>query len=359
VVVNRIFVCGVGAVSPAGWGVEKLCAALDKGEPVPAQTIARPGWEKPMLVRNVPPPETRPAFFAHPRLRRASAITQHSVAAALEALGDDAAQVRSGALRLGIIFCTMSGSIAYSRRFYEEVLREPATASPLIFPETVFNAPSSHLAAYLGANGIAYTLVGDHGTFLQGLAIAADWLLKHQADGVVIVGAEESDWIAADAMRLFQRSSIHGAGAGAIYLRREKITAKAELSAVTDSFLFTQSQSRTEAARKMRAQLPACAPGELLCMGVQNIPRSDTAENLAWCDWTGSRLAFKNILGEAFLASAAWQCVAACTELARGRFSAVNVSVVGANQQAIGARFLACAKAVQVAGSAPENFVQR
>ncbi len=58
--------------------------------------------------------------------------------------------------------------MAYSRRFYEEVLRDPATASPLIFPETVFNAPASHLAAFLGTTAINYTLVGDEGTFLAG-----------------------------------------------------------------------------------------------------------------------------------------------------------------------------------------------
>ena len=340
-VVNRIFICGLGAVSPAGWGIEILCAALDKGEPVPTQNLVRPGWEKSLRVRNVPPPETRPPFLAHPRLRRSSVITQHTVAAALEAVGDDAAQIQSGALRLGIVVCTMSGSVAYSRRFFEEVLRDPAMASPLVFPETVFNAPASHLAAYLGANGTGYTLVGDDGTFLQGLALAADWLLNDQADSVVVVGAEESDWIVADAMKLFQRNAIHGAGAGAIYLRREKKTgAVAELSAVTDSFLFTQNQNRTEAARKMRAQLPAGAPGEILCLGAQNLARPDAAENLAWCDWTGTRLSSKPILGEAFLASVAWRCVAACAALARGRFSAANVSVVGANQQAIGARFL-------------------
>ncbi len=356
---NRIFVCGLGAVSPAGWGGEKLIAALDKGEPVPVQNITRPGWEKPLRGRTVPPPETRPEFFSHPRLRRSGAITQHTVAASLEALGADAAQVQSGALRLGMVACTMSGSVAYSRRFYEEVLREPATASPLIFPETVFNAPASHLAAYLNTNGTGCTLVGDDGTFLQGLAMAADWLANDQADGVVVVGAEEMDWIAADAMRLFDRSAIRSGGAGAIYLRREKSPATcAELSAVTDAFLFTQNQDRTEAARRMRAQLPVAAPDELLCASAQNRSRQDAAENLAWHDWTGTRFAPRIILGEAFLASAAWQCVAACAALARGRFSAANVSVVGTNQQAIGARFLACAKAAEIPASGQETAGQ-
>ena len=344
---SRIFVCGLGAISPAGWGVSPLHSVLARGEPIPTQNQARPGWEKPLRVRTVPPPETRPAFFAHPRLRRASVITQHTVAAALEALGDDAARVQSGVLRLGIVVCTMAGGVAYSRRFYEEVLREPAMASPLVFPETVFNAPASHLAAYLDTPAASYTLVGDDGTFLQGLAVAADWLLDDRADGVVVIGVEEADWIVTEAMGLFQRDAIHSAGAGAIYLRKEKPSAVcAELAGITDSFLFTQNQNRTEAAQKMRRQLPPCRPDELLCVSAQKKNRAAAAENLAWCDWSGHRLAPKTVLGEAFAASVAWQCVAACGAIAGNQFSAVNVSVVGANQQAVGARFLACGEPV-------------
>jgi hypothetical protein len=44
-------------------------------------------------------------------------------------------------------------------------------------------------------------------------------------------------------------------------------------------------------------------------------------------------------LGEAFVASAAWQCVAACDAIRQENFPAARVSIVGANQQAIGARF--------------------
>ena len=149
---SRMFVDGIGAVSPAGWGVTALRAALEKQVPLPVQPVTRPGWEKPLFVRPVPPPAARPAFFAHPRLRRANAITHFTIAAALEALGETASLVRSGAVRLGIVVGVMAGGVNYSRRFYEEVLRDPATASPLIFPETVFNASASHLAAFLGSN---------------------------------------------------------------------------------------------------------------------------------------------------------------------------------------------------------------
>jgi 3-oxoacyl-(acyl-carrier-protein) synthase len=316
---SRIFVHGLGAVSPAGWGVAALRDALKKGLSIPAQTLARPGWENTLQVRSVPQPISRPAFFTHPRLRRANSLTQFIVAAALEALGDDAAKIQAGGLRLGIVVCVMAGCVNYSRRFFEEVLREPATASPLIFPETVFNAPASHLAAFLGSSAASYTLVGDDGTFLQGLALAAQWLADGKMDVGIVIGAEETDWVVSDAMKLFEREAIHGAGAGAVLLKKNPGGALAELSAVTDSFPFTQTQNRADAARKMRAQLPECAPGELLCGG-----------------------GIKKILGEAFTASAAWECVAACETIRQKEFAAANVGVVGVNQQAVGARFLAC-----------------
>jgi 3-oxoacyl-(acyl-carrier-protein) synthase len=239
--------------------------------------------------------------------------------------------VQSGAIRLGIIVCTMAGSVTYSRRFYEEALLNPATASPLLFPETVFNAPASHLAAFLNSPGINYTLVGDEGTFLQGLALAAGWLTDGLADACVVVGAEEQDWIVADAVRLFQKSAVHTGGAGALYLKCQS-TARAVLSTITDAFPFTKLQNRAAAVRRMRHQLGTGTPGELLCDSEQS--------QAVQPDWPGWRLSPKAILGEAFNASAAWQCVLACDQIQAGRVPAASVSIVGANQQAIGARFI-------------------
>ena len=347
---SRILVHGLGAVSPAGWGVAALRDALGKNQPCPTAALARPGWKNNLSVRAVPPPETRPAILAHPRLRRAIPMAQHVVAAASEALGNDATLVQAGKLRLGLVVCLLAGCVSYSRRFFEEVLREPATASPLIFPETVFNAPASHLAAVFGSNGISYSIVGDDGAFLQGLALGAQWLAQGQVEGCLVIGAEELDWVVADAWRLFHRASPLSAGAGAVYLKLEpknpNLRASAntgpgvELACVTDSFSFTTVANRKVAARKMRAQLPASDAAELLCLSAREVPRSDAAELAAWADWPGPRLAPRRIFGEAFTASAAWQCVAACEAVRHGGFTAANVSVVGVNQQAIGARFL-------------------
>ena len=62
---NNIFVCGLGAVSPAGWGVAPLREALARGEPLPIKELARPGWTDPLRVRAVPAPPQRPSFVTH------------------------------------------------------------------------------------------------------------------------------------------------------------------------------------------------------------------------------------------------------------------------------------------------------
>ena len=67
---SRVFVCGLGAVSPVGWTVAALREVLARSEPLPVQPLVRPGWARPLRARLVPEPVPRPAFLAHPRLRR-------------------------------------------------------------------------------------------------------------------------------------------------------------------------------------------------------------------------------------------------------------------------------------------------
>jgi 3-oxoacyl-(acyl-carrier-protein) synthase len=230
--------------------------------------------------------------------------------------------------------------VNYSRRFYDEVLKDPGTASPLVFPETVYNSPASHLAALVGTTAVNYTLVGDPGMFIQGLVIAADWLTDNRVDGCLVIGAEEMDWLTAGAMRLFERKTIFSDGAGALYLRREPGQNPAvKLKAITNAHLFSNSRSRGEAIRLARAELNGAHEHAVLCDGLQGLPHADREELTAWSDWKGKRLSVKSILGEALLASVAWQCVAAVDALRENAYDVANISVAGTNQQAIAAQF--------------------
>src|ERR1019366_6988095 len=246
---SRVFVAGMGAVSPAGWTVADLRAALDQGQPLPIQPVVRPGREKPMQSREVPNPSARPDFMAHPRLRRTSPITHYAAAVALEAVANLRAN-RNGSSRLGLVVCLQSGCVNYSCRFFDETLKDPATASPLLFPETVYAAPASHVAALLENITLAYSLVGDPASLLQGLSLGVQWLEQDRVDACLIIGVEETNWILADALWHLDRTAAISSGAGALCVCRDPaLSAGVELAAITDPHTYSASNSRRRAAK--------------------------------------------------------------------------------------------------------------
>jgi hypothetical protein len=336
---SRVFVCGLGSVSPAGWGVEALREALEEKAALPIQPLMRPGWQKPLNMRPVPNPPVRLPFLAHPHMRRTSPMTQYAAAAGLEAVKTVRPDVGAQP-RIGIIVCLQTGCVQFSSRFFEETLNNAATASPLLFPETVFAAPACHVAALLENTPLVCTLTGDPSSYSQGLALGIDWLHEGRLDACLAIGAEEIHWLSADALWHFDRRAIISSGAAALCLSlNPEWSLGVELELITDAHSYSALTDRRLAAKKMRAQMPAQRPTEILCDGLNDSPRADAAETSAWAGWNGPRLSPKRVLGEGLMAAAAWQCVAACDLIASGKFNAANVSLVGASQQAVGVRF--------------------
>jgi hypothetical protein len=286
----------------------------------------------------VPPPNPVPAVFAQARLRRTTPITSFAAGATLQALAD--ANVDPKTQRIGIILCVLAGCVQFTRRFYHEAWRDPSTASPLVFAETVFNAPSSHVAAVLPSAAINYTLLGDTSAFLEGIALAADWLERDLVDGCVVVGAEEVDWPVLDSFHLFSKRVVCSEGAGAVYLSNRD--SSVEVSAITDPEFYSDKKGKIEATKTVRANLTKCiSESSILCdsrVGVFNYDKPDEA---TWRDWSVKRISPKTILGEGLMAGSAWQCVAAIDALRQGAATSAIVSISGCLQQAVGACFRA------------------
>lgn len=335
---SEIYVTGVGAVSPAGWSVNALRDLVAKGQCLPSEPLEPAAGLPALKVLRVPPPNPRPSFLAHARLRRASPISHFALSAVLEALGNGVD--RSAHAGTAVIACVFSGCVNYSRRFYGETLKDPATASPLLFPETVFNAPASHISAFLGSSAINYTLVGDFGTVLTGLALGARWLLEGKAEQCVVVGTEEIDWLTAGALQLFDRSSCLTEGAGAVLLTRTPRQPAARLAMITDEFLYSR-WGRTGALAKMNGEVGESAAQTVLFDSTTGAPRLSREEAQLWSGWNGSRVAVKQLLGEGLMASAAWQLVLAADAIATGTAKESIISIAGFHQHAVGARLSA------------------
>jgi 3-oxoacyl-(acyl-carrier-protein) synthase len=229
-------IAGMGWVTPLGNGVDAVWERLLRGDEASVTPISEQFAGRSYSAFRVP--ESAVTGLAHPRLRRASVISRFGAIAGLEALQAAGVKVDSqNAGRIALIFAISNGGVIYTKRFYRDVVETGAqSASPLLFPETVFNAPASHLAAILGVTGTTYTVVGDGVVGLLAIKMAEDVMMNKSLDYCLLVGTEEIDWLLCDAYRRWRllrsappiepfgkqkRGMILSEGAGAIVLARE------------------------------------------------------------------------------------------------------------------------------------------
>ena len=328
-------ITGTGAVSSAGWGVPALMKLISSGEMAPLSVIQRPYGDETVgtPVFRVPAEgSTTPKFS---RLRRTSPISKYAAAAVAEALGEERlARIQSGELRVGVIFTLMNGCVNYSNRFFGEVMTDPSVASPILFPETVFNAPSSHLSALLGSHAPNDTLISDSAGFFSGMDLAAEWLIRGEMDGCLVVSSEEIDWLSAEALQLYAKDACASEGAAAIYL--EPADGPVKLLRIPDPIPLSN-HTRQAAAIALRDLMQTTDNGgTLLVDALTGHPALDAPEASAWSYWTGPRCSPKKQLGEGLGVSAGLQVIVAAEALKAGHVHQAVVVSTGANQQAGG-----------------------
>jgi 3-oxoacyl-(acyl-carrier-protein) synthase len=314
-------IAGMGWVTPLGNGIREVWERLLRGEEAVAETMADPIGKKTYPVFRVPGAALS-QLPAHPRLRRASAISRFAAAAGLAAMAEAKSRIDLDMSRTALVFTVANGGVIYTKRFYHDIVATGAgAASPLLFPETVFNAAASHLAAILGIAGASYTLVGDGAIGLSGIRMAEDLLQDDALDCCLVVGAEEADWLLCDAYRkwrllrsappieIFQqppRGTILSEGAGAILIARE---GPVKIAATHPGAYYAR---RAEAGSGLTNILRAVAAAEShTVVASANGTFVDEAEALAIAQaLPAARIyAAKAALGEGVGASALWQTI--------------------------------------------------
>ncbi len=315
-------ILGGGAVSSAGWTAADLKKAVLENAAPPLsdcpRSIGTRDWECP--ARRVPamPPDRIPKS---PRLRRASPITKFAMAAALEALEQAGFPQGAGAGRLGIVMAVFNGCVQFSGRFYHEVIETPALASPLIFPETVYNAPASHIAAALSADGPVSTLVGESSAIADAVTLARLWLEQGLVDHCLVIGAEEADWLGAEAASYYHPQLPASEGAGALLLgaaheaRADGTPAPhAPSLRVLGTAAFLGENERAAVLEGLALALAAPAPPGLLVDGSSGISVLDSPEEAALRSpglQPARRLHPRAVIGESMGAAGAFQLVLA------------------------------------------------
>ena len=363
-------IAGMGWITPLGRGVEEVWDRLMREDQATPQTISGPEGTKSYsgflvpgeALKNLPP---------HPRLRRASVISRFAAGAGLDAI----AQAKSRNLNLdmenlALIFAVSNGGVAYTKRFYHGIVESGAqSASPLLFPETVFNAPASHLAAILGIEGASYTIVGDGAVGILGIKMAAELLESGAARYCLVVAAEEADWILCDAYHNWRltrssppieafsnspRGTILSEGGGAVLMAAEgsvkidSINAGGNFAHQRDAIKIVG--SILEDLRDPEACIIASANGTFVDDAERGAIQKQASESIVYAP--------KPALGESVGASALWQVIVGACALERKQLppmphAATNSGLrlpTGADQLGSSAVVLSCGLNQQAAG---------
>ena len=311
-------IAGMSWITPLGSGVDDVWQQLVAGETAPVEILENEKNGARYLVRRVP---SSTPFPSHPRLRRASAISRFAAAAGLTALR----QAKQPPLdRIALVFAISNGGVIYTRRFYADIAKSGAqSASPLLFPETVFNAPASHLAAILGINGASYTVVGDGAVGILALKLAEDLIASSDLDACLVVAAEEIDPLVCEAYRQWRflrdpkkpetgRGMIISEGAGAVLLKRSN--GGSEIDQIVPGANFFR---RSEASARLGSVVARLENEIGFCIGSANGTFIDRAERAAVDDEL-PLYSPKIALGESVGASVFWQLITAAKALETG-----------------------------------------
>ena len=326
-----VFVQGVGAVTPLGQSALETWDQLCQGRQASRKLMANPIGGRQYYWYPVPAKFLSDAA-RRPRLRRSGTVSLLGVAAGFDALADGGYKPGPEMKeKIAVIFAICSGGVIYTRRLYHEIVTQGANAaSPVLFPETVYNAAASHMAALLGTDAQCYTLVGDSSVGLSALHFAAELLeIQPDLDGCLVVGTEEADWLLADAFASWRMATtkdsfqvfgntngtVFAEGAAAVLLGRIGSIGISGISAGLP--FFSRNESAPVAVELLTGLLAGSSPQ--LIIASANGTFVDEVERIAFGRLLDRVPVFapKPAVGEALGAGALFQVVAACLALRR------------------------------------------
>jgi len=190
---DHICITGIGIVSPIGIGKEDFLFSLKKGrsgiEEIKEFDTHFSHSKRGGTIRSFHPKDFIPAG----KIRRLDRGSQFAIAASKLALADAAFSVnRENSSRVGVVlgsgFCGLSSSDEFHRG---QVLKGFLDLNPMLFPNTVPNAPSSYVSIELGIQGVNSTLVQSFCTAEAAIIFACDQLRKRRADLILTGGVDE------------------------------------------------------------------------------------------------------------------------------------------------------------------------
>ncbi len=185
-VTRTISITGIGSVSPYGPVAGLIPQCPVEPSAITAWTTA--GLRRAFLVNPFRPASVVPGLKTR-RLDRLSAWALVASSLAIKDAGIDLSQVDRS--RVAVVFATGFGCVELTEAFYQSASANGWSGTdPITFPETLANAPASHVSLLHGLRGPNIT-VGSKGFAGESALIQAASLLRHgQADLAIVLAGD-------------------------------------------------------------------------------------------------------------------------------------------------------------------------
>ena len=181
-----ITITGIGSVSPYGPLVGLIPRSTVEPSAITAWTT--PGLRRAFLVNPFRPASVVPGLKTR-RLDRLSAWALVASSLAIQDAGIDLGQVDRS--RVAVVFATCFGCVELTEAFFQSAVAHGWSGTdPSTFPETLANAPASHVALFHDLRGPNIT-VGSKSFAGESALIQAASLLRHgQADLAIVLAGD-------------------------------------------------------------------------------------------------------------------------------------------------------------------------
>ena len=182
-----LVITGLGLVLPCGDGIEAARTSLASGVPCFAELPESLGRGRGAACTAFNPAGIIPPM----QLRRLDRPSRFAWVAAHQAFLDAGLEPKAMGDRIAVAVGTLTGGSETSEAFMRPYLqRGPEGASPLVFPNSVANAASGHLALAFGLKGPSATFVDRENAAFVALEQAGRWLRHGLADVALVLGTD-------------------------------------------------------------------------------------------------------------------------------------------------------------------------
>ncbi|MFA5032805.1 MAG: beta-ketoacyl-ACP synthase II [bacterium] len=186
---NRVFVTGVGAVTPIGLSVKDYWNSLISGTSGVSNITKFDTTEFSVKigaeVKNFDPL----TCFSPKEVKRADTFVHYGIAAAIEAVKDSGLQF-DDPLRAGVIVGSGIGGIETWEREFRKLIESPRRVSPFFIPMMIINSISGEIGIRFGIKGPNFSVVSACASSSHSICDAYRLIKEGLADVVITGGSE-------------------------------------------------------------------------------------------------------------------------------------------------------------------------